>query len=107
MAVIGVVGVMSFFIFAVCFFLRRPGKMPTVLVSQLRDFKINAVPSKPKVLEQASFRVLKKGIKCKKTSSVLTHVISVASPFEEKQQKGEFNAGDFLCLAYISSQCLV
>uniref|UniRef100_A0A672MIK8 Interleukin 10 receptor, alpha n=1 Tax=Sinocyclocheilus grahami TaxID=75366 RepID=A0A672MIK8_SINGR len=34
-AVIGVVGAMSFFMFAVCFFLRRPGKMPAVLVSQL------------------------------------------------------------------------
>ncbi len=60
MAVIGVVGVMSFFVFAVCFFLRRPGKMPAVLVSQLRDFKIISVSSKPKVLEQASFRVLKR-----------------------------------------------
>lgn len=38
MAVIGVVGVMTFFMFAVCIFLKRPGKMPIVLVSQLGDF---------------------------------------------------------------------
>lgn len=38
MAVIGVVGVMSFFMFAVCFFLRRPGKMPAVLKSAVNGW---------------------------------------------------------------------
>ncbi|KAK2881373.1 hypothetical protein Q8A67_018641 [Cirrhinus molitorella] len=37
-AVIGVVGVMSFFMFAVCFFLRRPGKMPAVLKSAVNGW---------------------------------------------------------------------
>lgn len=60
MALIGVVGVMTFFIFAVCFFLKRPGKMPAVLVSQLGDFERDIVSPKLKVLEQASFRALKR-----------------------------------------------
>ncbi|XP_067307903.1 interleukin-10 receptor subunit alpha isoform X2 [Pseudorasbora parva] len=38
MAVIGVVGVMTFFMFAVCFFLRRPGKMPSVLKSAVNGW---------------------------------------------------------------------
>ncbi|XP_077065057.1 interleukin-10 receptor subunit alpha isoform X2 [Siphateles boraxobius] len=38
MAVIGVVGVMIFFVFAVCFFLRRPGKMPAVLKSAVNGW---------------------------------------------------------------------
>ncbi|XP_059370745.1 interleukin-10 receptor subunit alpha [Carassius carassius] len=38
MAVVGVVGVMSFFMFAVCFFLRRPGKMPAVLKSAVNGW---------------------------------------------------------------------
>ncbi|XP_056118460.1 interleukin-10 receptor subunit alpha [Rhinichthys klamathensis goyatoka] len=38
MAVIGVVGVMTFFIFVVCFFLRRPGKMPAVLKSAVNGW---------------------------------------------------------------------
>ncbi|XP_016355917.1 uncharacterized protein LOC107699231 [Sinocyclocheilus anshuiensis] len=38
MAVIGVVGVMSFFMFAVCFCLRRPGKMPAVLKSAVNGW---------------------------------------------------------------------
>uniref|UniRef100_A0A9J8CUS7 Interleukin 10 receptor, alpha n=1 Tax=Cyprinus carpio carpio TaxID=630221 RepID=A0A9J8CUS7_CYPCA len=38
MAIIGVVGVMSFFMFAVCFFLRRPGKMPAVLKSAVNGW---------------------------------------------------------------------
>ncbi|KAI2656081.1 interleukin-10 receptor 1 [Labeo rohita] len=37
-AVIGVVGVTSFFMFAVCFFLRRPGKMPAVLKSAVNGW---------------------------------------------------------------------
>lgn len=51
MAFVGVVGVMTFFMLAVCFFLRRPGKMPAVLVSQLGDFERDIVSPKPKVLE--------------------------------------------------------
>ncbi|XDV32667.1 hypothetical protein PO909_003417 [Leuciscus waleckii] len=38
MAVIGVVGVMTFFMFAVCFFLRRPGKMPAALKSAVNGW---------------------------------------------------------------------
>ncbi|KAG1951293.1 interleukin-10 receptor subunit alpha [Pimephales promelas] len=37
-AVIGVVGVMTFFMFVVCFFLRRPGKMPAVLKSAVNGW---------------------------------------------------------------------
>ncbi|KAK7171544.1 hypothetical protein R3I93_003988 [Phoxinus phoxinus] len=38
LAVIGVVGVLTFFMFAVCFFLRRPGKMPAVLKSAVNGW---------------------------------------------------------------------
>nr|AGV15830.1 interleukin-10 receptor 1 [Ctenopharyngodon idella] len=38
MAFVGVVGVMTFFMFAVCFFLRRPGKMPAVLKSAVNGW---------------------------------------------------------------------
>lgn len=38
MAVIGVVGVMTFFMFAVCIFLKRPGKMPIVLKSAVNGW---------------------------------------------------------------------
>ncbi|XP_026082690.1 uncharacterized protein LOC113058732 isoform X2 [Carassius auratus] len=37
-AAIGVVGVMSFFMFAVCFFLKRPSKMPAVLKSAVNGW---------------------------------------------------------------------
>ncbi|XP_067221107.1 interleukin-10 receptor subunit alpha [Chanodichthys erythropterus] len=38
MAFVGVVGVMTFFMLAVCFFLRRPGKMPAVLKSAVNGW---------------------------------------------------------------------
>ncbi|XP_026138482.1 interleukin-10 receptor subunit alpha [Carassius auratus] len=38
MSFVGVIGVMSFFMFAICFFLRRPGKMPAVLKSAVNGW---------------------------------------------------------------------
>lgn len=61
MAVIGVVGVMTFSMFAVCFLLRRPGKMPAVLVSQLGDFgNIKCSFIKTKSVRASQFQDLKK-----------------------------------------------
>ncbi|XP_056612655.1 interleukin-10 receptor subunit alpha [Triplophysa dalaica] len=38
-ATLGVVGTMSFFMFAICFFLRRPGKMPAALKSAVNGWR--------------------------------------------------------------------
>lgn len=65
MVFVGVLGVMTFFMFAVCFFLRRPGKMPAVLVSQLGDFERDISFNKTKSVRVSQFQSLKKGMMSK------------------------------------------